>query len=640
MAENNIIALLESAESEDIREGAYLAGSERLEKAVPLLIRHIQNPDIGVQEAADRALRKIGGPGVACAAIPLLGSEDAPVRNIAMDLLREVGVTAISALVALLHDQNVDMRIFASDILGSTGSVLAVGPLSDAMLRDPEVNVRYQAAVSLGALAFPEAAPSLNKALNDEEWVQFSVIEALIKIRAESSVAALVKALDTSSDLVASVIVDALGEMGNIKAAPLLLRRLANTTGPLRNKIVASIVKILGEKFLGLLAPKERENLRTYMLVAIKDDDEDVQDAVVRGLGVMKGDKASEAIAALAVTLDPEREHERLECMLDILGRIGLTPTVTALVRDGSELGQHIGVEVLSRNPSRQGVDFMKSIFWEKPRDLQRSIILVLARQCQPEDQAFFLNILEKHTDGDVLKAALLFLGRKGEPKDVSEAVTSFLEHPYNDVKEAALDACIALHDPITVGYILGMVDEEMPFRRMMAVYALGSMDLAAYGHIILKALDDSDSDVRRVAIESLGRNCPLPQKYRDAIAEKLDDAESEIRLTALAVFAKCNDICLEKCLLRGLDDPDQWMRVRCIEILGGRRMVSAVPRLVELLAEENELIVIKTVEALGSIGGEAAFGSLISLMDHGNPDIQHAAEEAVERIRESEGNS
>ncbi|MDR3073114.1 MAG: HEAT repeat domain-containing protein, partial [Deltaproteobacteria bacterium] len=601
MVEHSILDLLKSAESEDIREGAYRAGKERLEDAIPLLVTHIQNPDIGVQEAADRALRKIGGQAVANAVIPLLRSEDAPVRNIVMDMLREVGETDIDALFQLLHDTDPDMRIFAADILGSTGSVLAVAPLRAALLRDPEVNVRYQAAVSLGNLAFPEAAPSLNKALEDEEWVQFSVIEALIKIRAESSVGALVKALDTSSDLVASIIVDALGEMGNVKAAPLLIRRLATTTGPLRNKIVSSIVKILGEKSLGLVGAKERENLYEYMLIAIKDDEEDLQDSMVRGLAAMGGEKASAAIAELAVTLDPDRDHERLMFMVNALSRIGFSATIATMIREGSELAQHIGVEALSQAPSRESIEFLKSVFWDKPRDLQRSIIIDLAKQCGPEDQAFFLNILENHRDGNVIKAALLFLGRRGVPEEVSPAVTAFLEHEYDDVKEAALDACIALHDPITVGYILGMAEEEDPIRRMMAIYALGAMDIAAYEHIILKALDDGAMEVRRVALEALGRECPMPVKYQEAIAAKLSDPEREVRLMGITVLSNCNAACLNDCLLAGLDDQDPWVRARCLENIGRLQVKAAVPRLVGLLQDENELIVIKAIEALGA---------------------------------------
>lgn len=72
-----------------------------------------------------------------------------------MDVLREIGADDFDSLKQLLHDDDVDMRIFASDILGTSESILAVPLLCEALLRDPEVNVRYQAAVVLAPWPFP-----------------------------------------------------------------------------------------------------------------------------------------------------------------------------------------------------------------------------------------------------------------------------------------------------------------------------------------------------------------------------------------------------------------------------------------------------------------------------------------------------
>ena len=638
MLEQSVIDLLQSQESENIREGAYLAGQSAMQEAIPSLVTHIQSSDIGVQEAAERALRKIGGANAVTALIPLLRLEDAPVRNIAMDLLRNVGVKNIDALFQLLHDDDPDMRIFASDILGSTANILAVPHLCNALLRDPEVNVRYQAAVSLGNLGFQEAVVSLNSALEDEEWVQFSVIEALIKLRVESSIGALLKALDSSSDLVASVIIDALGESGNIKAVPLLIRRLQATTGPLRNKIVTSIVKILGEKSLNLLGEKDRGDLYDYMLVAIKDDDLGVQDYMVRGLASVGGKDASTAIGSLAEQLDPDRDHERMVFMLESLAKIGFNEAIVAMICNGTELGQHIGVEIVARSSSREGISLLKSVLWEKPLALQRSIIIELVKLCGPEDQEFFLDVLDKTPDGNVMKAALLFLGRKGEASEVSPVVTYFLDHSYNDVKEAALDACIALHDPLTIGTLLAMSEEEAPVRRLMAVFALGAIDISAYEHIIFRALDDPDMEVRRVALEALGKKSPLPERFQKALIGKFDDPESEVRLAVISVLSDSQAPALRDCLLRGLEDPDPWVRIRCIENIGRLGMEDAIPRLTELLEDSHKLIVIKAIEVLGDIGGERAFRSLFALIDHESPEIQYVAELAVNKIRQGKG--
>ena len=56
----------------------------------------------------------------------------------------------------------------------------------------------------------------------------------------------------------------------------------------LRNKIVKAIVKILGAKLVNLLPKDARANFREYLLVALEDEEEEVQDAAINGLAVMQ----------------------------------------------------------------------------------------------------------------------------------------------------------------------------------------------------------------------------------------------------------------------------------------------------------------------------------------------------------------
>ena len=93
-----IVEALSSADSETIRDAAFKAGDLGLEEAVPQLCELIKSPSVGVQEAAEYALRKIRGPQVVGALLPLLRSDEAPVRNVAMDILREIGVDSIESM--------------------------------------------------------------------------------------------------------------------------------------------------------------------------------------------------------------------------------------------------------------------------------------------------------------------------------------------------------------------------------------------------------------------------------------------------------------------------------------------------------------------------------------------------------------
>lgn len=86
-----VLEALQSDDSEVIRSAAFTAGDMGMEEAIPLLCERIKSENIGVQEAAEYGLRKIRGAQAIDALLPLLRSDEAPVCNVAMDILREIG---------------------------------------------------------------------------------------------------------------------------------------------------------------------------------------------------------------------------------------------------------------------------------------------------------------------------------------------------------------------------------------------------------------------------------------------------------------------------------------------------------------------------------------------------------------------
>jgi len=632
----DIIRQLSSSDPTEVREAAFAAAEGRVEEAVPALAGLLRSSNLGVQEAADMALRKIGGGGAVAAVIPLLRSDEAPVRNLSMDLLRALSGQDLPTVIKLLHDEDPDIRIFASDILGACDNTMAVAPLCEAMLKDPEVNVRYQAAVSLGELGRPEAVRSLNQALADEEWVQYSVIEALAKIRDDSSVGALVSAMHKSSDLVASMIAEALGEMGNVKAVPLLLRYMDKSSTALRNKIVKAVVQILGGRSLNLLSAPEREKFREYLLVALEDEETDIQDAAIVGLGHVGGADASAAVLDLAAHMDPDHATERLEAAVRSLSTIGLTPALEQAVRSGSPEACRVGVEVLSRLRTPAAAKLLMEVFWDRERDVQRHILVALKNFSADNLAEFLVQVLDRHKDGTVVKSALTVLGGLAPDPSVGERLCSFLSHPYDDVKEAALEACIAVGGPEMADRFRSLFVSEDPVQRLMAVYAMGKLGPENFTDELNQALEDEIPDIRKVALEAFAGLCVLDMPVNlPHVVAKLSDENRDVRLTVVDIMGSCPGPEVDPYLLQALSDGDDWVRVRAVEALGARRSREAVPRLVELLAEPNKLLAIKAIESLGAIGGHAAFRSLLEILNTDNPDLHGPAEEALERIQQ-----
>jgi HEAT repeat protein len=635
---NEILKQLQpDGDSSDIREAAYLAGEQKCEEAVPALAKLLETGSLGIQEAADQALRQIGGSATVKAVAPLLRSDDAPVRNLSMDIMREVGAQDMPTLVSLLHDEDPDIRIFASDILGSTKTVAAVSPLGDALLKDPEVNVRYQAAVSLGDLQHREAAPYLNKALGDEEWIQFAVIEALSKVGDSSSVSALAKAMTKSSDLVASMIVDALGEMGDVKAVAMLLKQLDASPTALRNKIVKAIVQILGGKSLTLLSESEREKFREYLLVALTDEETEIQDAAILGLGFVGGEKAAQEVLALAAGLDFEMDHERLEGAINSLINIGFTDALKAGLEGDDYKIARLSIEVMAKLEDDSVPPLFMSVFWDKERDIQRDLVTALSSTGGEGTREFFLDIADRHNDGSVLKSALAFLGAIGDDQ-VGEILFGFLEHPYDDVKEAALEACVEIGGDALDQRFRELFKSPDPVHRLMAIYAMGKLGIADHIEEIKIALEDEVPDIRKVALEGFTEMCVEIGEWLPLLRARLSDENREVRLTVVELMGQCPGEEVQPFLLEALQDDDDWVRVRAVEALGARQAQECIQPLVELLAEGNTLLSLKAIDALGNIDGNVAFRALLEVMNAEDPELHAAAEDALARLQEQEG--
>ena len=629
---------LKSGDNEVIREAAFQAGEHGYVETVPYLASLLKTNHLGLQEAADHALRSIGGKETVQAVAPLLRSDDAPVRNLSMDILREVGAQDFPSLVELVHDADPDIRIFATDILGSSASLLAVEPLCDALLKDPEVNVRYQAAVSLGDLANPAAAKCLNKAMQDDEWVQYAVIEALAKIKHSSSVDALVKALNTSSDLVASMIFDALGDVGNVKAVTMLLRHLDKASTALRNKIVKAIVSILGGKSLKLLSPSEREKLREYMLVALKDEDEDVQDAAITGLSFVGGERATEEVLNLASELDPDRDRDRLLEIVENLSNIGMNSSMVEALRGHNYKKAALVVEILSRLEGPEVSKALMESFSDEERDLKRKILEALLKTAGEEAKDFFINVLEKEHDGAMLKSSINFIGQKLKVRDEVDRIFAFLEHPYNDVKEEALDACVAIGGEYINSKFVELYYSENSISRLMSVFAMGKLDADGNLEYLRQALEDEQPDIRKIAIEALHDsssgldNLPL-------VVSKLNDENRDVRLTVVELMGTHHSKEATPYIIQALQDDDDWVQIRAAEALGKHREKSALPQLIPMLASPNKMVVLKIIDVLGSIGGTIAFQALLETSNSGSDsEIVQSAEDAVSRIQEEQG--
>jgi 23S rRNA G2445 N2-methylase RlmL len=125
--------------------------------------------------------------------IQQLGATEQGLARAAGEELLRLGADAEGPLLEALAGGTAEQRKAAAFLLGQGDRDARVAAALAGALGDPEPKVRKNAAVGLGRLGAPEAAPALAAALAREEvlWVRPSLALALGRVGGEAAVAAL-----------------------------------------------------------------------------------------------------------------------------------------------------------------------------------------------------------------------------------------------------------------------------------------------------------------------------------------------------------------------------------------------------------------------------------------------------------------
>jgi len=156
------------------------------EATAALVARLELEQDVSVREVIFSTLVKMEDPAAIEGLIECLRSEDASLRNEAVDAMRQLPDVVAPIMGGLLHDPNPDTRIFAVNILESLRHPDVESWLIEVISGDPHVNVCATAVDLLSEVGTPaatEALESLKVRFPKEPYIQFSVDLALRRVR-------------------------------------------------------------------------------------------------------------------------------------------------------------------------------------------------------------------------------------------------------------------------------------------------------------------------------------------------------------------------------------------------------------------------------------------------------------------------
>lgn len=265
----------------------------------------------------------------------MLKSSEAVKRRIAVDNIgRFRNQNDISVLIGALSDADPGVKIAACDSLG----LMRAQPATDkiiSLLNDKDSQVRQSACVALGYIGDPKVQTALiERVKNDpDNSVKMQAVLILGNMRSAGSVDSLIFLLKEKNPDMRLMSAQALGKIGDAKAAPAIkdalsvsveeIKNDASLKEPYRqgqyNRLISELVKSLGD-----LKDKSSEGKIEELL---KNDDKSVKLSAASSLGKL-GNKSG---LSEAVKLVNDKDDMIRMQAVEALGNIGDASAISVL---------------------------------------------------------------------------------------------------------------------------------------------------------------------------------------------------------------------------------------------------------------------------------------------------------------------
>jgi HEAT repeat protein len=636
---------------------------------IPVLVRHLRDPNENVRAVAAAALGRVD----ALKALPrlaLLADDPSDVVRLSLaETLGSLGRTAAHAARRRRRFRRLvptkrrwpgwvlRLRSWARRERKFTPVDFAVETLRPA-LRDPVAAVRKQAAASLCEIgpAAAAAGEDLIGLLKDaDEGVRCQAAEALGSLGGESepTVAALTALLQDPSTAVQTAAAKALGALKKVAApaVPSLIPLLTDPSDQVRQTAAEAIGRI------GTLPEETTPDL----VEGLAHADNVVRAQTAEALGTI-GTPAADAVPALVEALGDPNDRVRVKTA-EALGKIGpaAAPAVPALVRalgDEDNLVRVRAADALGEIGPEAGaaIPALAELLGHGNPHVRAGAARALGRIGPAADQALpGLLALARDEDGEVRAQAVFAVGaverlteapgrvlldalRDSDPQVRSAAVAALAKHP--EVPEAGRAVAELLGDsnaevraevaralaPLAgpgqevIDGLCRLLQDDDPAVQVAAAQALGKLgpDAAAAGPFLLHAVKAGEAAVREQALRAVV--LIQPAEAAQAFAAGLKDAAEEVRKLASAGLMKAKVIPADIVpdLVEALRDPEIQVRSNAAHALARLREVppQAVPLLVECTNDLDDGLRMNAVLALKAASPEAAGDVAARLLD------------------------
>ncbi|AFY79895.1 NACHT domain-containing protein [Oscillatoria acuminata] len=293
---------------------------------------------------------------------------------------------------------------------------------------------------------------------------------------------------------------------------------------------------------------------------------------------------------------------------------------------------------VMARDP-QQGMALVRAHFWEYDWHETLTLLAGLLKNPIP-----LLEAIAQEKD-DIFGSLLLLAGRclaecENLSHPVSEAICDRLYelwHRYPSLNFISSTVVTVGQNNLQMLQKLqnaALCDSDSDVRRQ-ALEVLGKIGIPEAVPSLIDALCDSDSDIRRYAAITLEKSS-TPETVT-ALIDALCDSDSDVRNNAAITLEKIGTLEVVTALIYALCNSDSDIRRYAALVLGNIGTLEVVTALIDVLSHSDSNVKIYAALVLGNMGTPEVVTALIDILSHSDSDVKIYAEWALEKIRTPE---
>ena len=575
---------------------AEVLGLVGVPSAVPALVAALRDPheDVdSVKAAASMALARIHAE----EAIPLLVGElrttDTGSSPRVAEALTRFGAPAVPPLVELLRDEeHPQAAVWAARVLGRIGDHAATAPLLER-LYDRNDTVRMAATEALGALGDRRAAQALLRAALSDPMpqVRAHAAGAIGRMGAEASIDVLIAALADPDYGTRVRALEALEMIQPGDTGP-LERSLRDDNPDVRKRAALALDRVgyLGARVAELTSEDPPVARRAYT-------------------AVLELGQAGLADAVAAHLNHPDfRVRAQVARLCGELGVPRLGALLAAASEDPSWPVRARVAEALGALKVEEGTGALVALLGDPEPVVRDAAAEALAQQHAKDLERFFPELSKAYRRGSVaVRLAVLKPIATFEGREALELLQRALSDPNGAVRLSALELIASRNSAVAVESLVARLEDPENSVRLAAIDTLGRRGRRGRKESVdalLGALSGASIESKERITDALafGGDDGKGDMLRERLDEFATSPDMELRICLCWTLGKQGDPAVLPYLLRSLRDPDARLRSSAAGAIGKIPGAASVDALMKALGDRDPRTRAAAVNGLGKI--------------------------------------